>query len=105
VDMTFTLPGDARVEAHFGGFTLTTDQPPDATPFMLFLACCFWRRLARARRTTCRRSAGSEAFHWMALASFNAARLARRGLSSGLRFRHLERPPHITIETVTLTPA
>ena len=41
MDMTFTLPGGARVEAHAGPFTIVTDQPPDAsapTPFMLFLA-------------------------------------------------------------------
>ena len=41
MDMTFTLPGGARVEGHAGPFTIATDQPPDATaptPFTLFLA-------------------------------------------------------------------
>ena len=41
MDMTFTFPGGARVDAQVGPFTIATDQPPDATaptPFMLFLA-------------------------------------------------------------------
>jgi putative redox protein len=41
MEMTFTLPGGSRVDAHVGPFTIHTDQPPDATapsPFALFLA-------------------------------------------------------------------
>jgi putative redox protein len=40
MDMTFTFPGGARVDGRAGLFTISTDQPPDATaptPFMLFL--------------------------------------------------------------------
>ena len=41
MEMTFTFPGGARVDGHFGNFTVRTDQPPNAsapTPFSLFLA-------------------------------------------------------------------
>lgn len=41
MEMTFTLPGGSRVDAHVGPFTIATDQPPDGvapTPFALFLA-------------------------------------------------------------------
>lgn len=41
MDITFTLPGGARVEGQAGPFTITTDQPPAVTaptPFTLFLA-------------------------------------------------------------------
>ena len=41
MDMTFTLPGGARVDGRAGPFTIHTDQPPDSTapsPFTLFLA-------------------------------------------------------------------
>lgn len=45
MEMTIDFPGGARVDAHFGGFTVSTDQPPAGggegsapTPFSLFLA-------------------------------------------------------------------
>jgi len=45
VEMTITLPGGARVDAHTGDYTIRTDQPPQAggegsapAPFTLFLA-------------------------------------------------------------------
>src|SRR5512143_1035483 len=45
MEMTIDFPGGARVDAHFGGFTVATDQPPAGggegsapTPFSLFLA-------------------------------------------------------------------
>lgn len=41
MDMTIDFPGGSRVNAHFGGLTVATDQPPDKaapTPFELFLA-------------------------------------------------------------------
>ncbi|OQY93006.1 MAG: osmotically inducible protein OsmC [Anaerolineae bacterium UTCFX2] len=41
MEMTIDFPGGARVDAHFGGFTVQTDQPPAAaapTPFATFLA-------------------------------------------------------------------
>jgi putative redox protein len=45
MDMTITFPGGARVDAQFGAFTISTDQPPQAggegsapPPFALFLA-------------------------------------------------------------------
>jgi ribosomal protein S12 methylthiotransferase accessory factor len=40
-DMTFTLPGGARVDAQIRPFTIHTDQPPGGSapaPFALFLA-------------------------------------------------------------------
>lgn len=44
-EMIIDFPGGARVDAHFGGFTVETDQPPMGggessapTPFSLFLA-------------------------------------------------------------------
>ena len=39
--MIINFPGNARVDAHFGSFTIKTDQPPVAsapTPFNTFLA-------------------------------------------------------------------
>jgi putative redox protein len=40
VEMIIDFPGGSRVDAHFKGFTVPTDQPPSAsapTPFDLFL--------------------------------------------------------------------
>jgi len=41
MEMIIDFPGGARVDAHFDGFTVQTDQPPAAsapTPFATFLA-------------------------------------------------------------------
>lgn len=41
MEMTIDFPGGSKVDAHFGGFTVQTDQPPDSsapTPFATFLA-------------------------------------------------------------------
>jgi putative redox protein len=41
MEMTVDFPGGSRVDAHFGGFTVATDQPPEAsapTPFAMFLS-------------------------------------------------------------------
>ena len=45
MEMLIDFPGGARVDAHFGGFTVATDQPPQGggmgefpTPFMMFLS-------------------------------------------------------------------
>jgi putative redox protein len=45
MEMVIEFPGGARVEAHFGPFTVTTDQPPQGggqgsapTPFDVFLS-------------------------------------------------------------------
>jgi ribosomal protein S12 methylthiotransferase accessory factor len=41
MEMIIDFPGGSRVDAHFGIFTLKTDQPPEAsapTPFETFLA-------------------------------------------------------------------
>ena len=41
MEMLIDFPGGARVDAHFGPFTVSTDQPPAATaptPFATFLA-------------------------------------------------------------------
>jgi putative redox protein len=41
MEMLIDFPGGARVDAHFGSFTVRTDQPPEAsapTPFATFLA-------------------------------------------------------------------
>jgi putative redox protein len=41
MEMMIDFPGGARVDAHFGPFTVKTDQPPAAsapTPFATFLA-------------------------------------------------------------------
>ena len=41
MEMLIDFPGGSRVDAHFGNFTVSTDQPPAAsapTPFALFLA-------------------------------------------------------------------
>jgi putative redox protein len=41
MEMIIDFPGEARVDAHFGSFTVSTDQPPVASapsPFEVFLA-------------------------------------------------------------------
>lgn len=41
MEMIIDFPGEARVDAHFGAFTVKTDQPPSAsapTPFEMFLS-------------------------------------------------------------------
>ena len=41
MEMMIDFPGGSRVDAHFGPFTIHTDQPPEAsapTPFSTFLA-------------------------------------------------------------------
>lgn len=41
MEMVIDFPGGSRVDAHFGPFTVKTDQPPtaiDPTPFATFLA-------------------------------------------------------------------
>ena len=41
MEMIIDFPGNARVDAHFGSFTVATDQPPEATapsPFEVFLS-------------------------------------------------------------------
>ncbi len=41
MEMIIDFPGESRVDAHFGNFTVSTDQPPVAsapTPFALFLS-------------------------------------------------------------------
>jgi putative redox protein len=41
MEMIIDFPGGSRVDAHFGNFTVATDQPPVAsapTPFAVFLA-------------------------------------------------------------------
>jgi ribosomal protein S12 methylthiotransferase accessory factor len=41
MEMIIDFPGGSRVDAHFGGFTVATDQPPAAsapTPFAVFLS-------------------------------------------------------------------
>ena len=41
MEMMIDFPGGSRVDAHFGNFTVATDQPPSAsapTPFAVFLS-------------------------------------------------------------------
>jgi putative redox protein len=41
MEMMIDFPGGSRVDAHFGAFTVATDQPPAATapsPFEIFLS-------------------------------------------------------------------
>jgi ribosomal protein S12 methylthiotransferase accessory factor len=41
MEMTIDFPGASKVDAHFGPFTVQTDQPPEASapaPFDLFLS-------------------------------------------------------------------
>jgi ribosomal protein S12 methylthiotransferase accessory factor len=41
MEMIIDFPGGSRVDAHFGNFTVATDQPPAAsapTPFAVFLS-------------------------------------------------------------------
>ena len=44
MEMIIDFPGGSRVDAHFGPYTVATDQPPVGsapTPFAVFLASVF----------------------------------------------------------------
>ena len=129
MDMTFTLPGAARVDAQFAGFTLTTDQPPNATaptPFMLFLAsigaCAAYYVQAFCRqraipvdgiRVLQHTQAGPTGFvERISLSIELPPEFPERYRSAVIRAadqcsvkKHLEHPPDISIETVMLAPA
>ena len=75
MDMIIDFPGGAKVSAHFGSFTVSTDQPRR-------LAARVWRQpplkysslpLEHAPDFTSRAFAGNAAFQRMASISFNAA--------------------------------
>jgi ribosomal protein S12 methylthiotransferase accessory factor len=129
MDMTFTFPGGAQVEAQVGGFSVTTDQPPDAvapTPFMLFLAsigaCAAYYVQAFCRQRDIPVDGIRVLQHSEAGPSGRVERIdlsielppefPERYRSAVIRSaeqcsvkKHLEHPPQITIETVILTPA
>jgi putative redox protein len=128
MDMTFSFPGGARIEAHFGSFTIATDQPPESsapTPFMLFLAsigtCAAFYVQAFCRQ----RGIPVEGIRVLQHSEPGPTGLVERialtvELPPGFpeRYRsavirsaeqcsvkkHLERPPRIDIEAVILVP-
>ncbi len=62
IDVDF--PGGARVAAHFGQFTVHTDQPTDdgGDGSLHLRLSYFWQPLLPAPVTMCNVSVGSEAF-------------------------------------------
>jgi ribosomal protein S12 methylthiotransferase accessory factor len=127
MDIAFTFPGGARVDGHVGSFTISTDQPPLSsapTPFTLFLvsigACVAFYVQAFCRQ----RDIPIEGIRVLQLSEPAVNGLVPRiTLSIELppefpeRYRsavirsaeqctvkkHLEHPPAIAIEAVTLT--
>lgn len=126
MDMTFTFPGGARVDGRAGPFTISTDQPPDATaptPFMLFLASigacaafyvqafCRQREISVAGiRVLQHNEAGVNGLVTRITLSIELPpEFPERYRSAVIRSaeqcsvkKHLEHPPDITIEAVML---
>jgi ribosomal protein S12 methylthiotransferase accessory factor len=129
MDMTFTFPGGARVDGHVGPFTIRTDQPPDATaptPFTLFLAsigaCVAFYVQAFCRQRDIpvdgirvmqyNEPAANGLVPRITLSIELPPEFPERYRSAVIRSaeqctvkKHLEHPPEIAIEVVTLTPA
>jgi ribosomal protein S12 methylthiotransferase accessory factor len=129
MDMTFTLPGGSRVDGRLGPFTISTDQPPEAsapTPFMLFLASIGACAAFYVQAFCEKRGIPFDGIRVVQHNEAGPAGLVRRvHLSVELppefpeRYRdavirsaeqctvkkHLEHPPEIDIEALVLTPS
>ncbi len=133
-EMVIDFPGGARVDAHFGPYTIKTDQPPAGggagsapAPFSLFLASlgtcagiyvlgfCRSRNLPTEGIRLVQRMQADPATHmvsrvWLEIhlpAGFPERykdALIRSAEQCAVK-KHLERPPAITVSTVMETAA
>ena len=131
-EMIIDFPGGARVDAHFGGFTIMTDQPPMGggegsapTPFSLFLASlgtcagiyvlgfCRQRNLPTAGMRLVQNVERDPATHMVTNVSLEIhlspefpekykSALIRSAEQCAVK-KHLERPPVLTVTTMVDT--
>jgi ribosomal protein S12 methylthiotransferase accessory factor len=130
MEMLIDFPGGSRVDAHFGGFTVNTDQPPASSapsPFEMFLASigtcagiyvlgfCQQRGLPTTDIRIVERVAHSQLTHMVEKIDLEIqvpATFPEKYRESLIRSaelcavkKHLEKPPRFDISTVVVAPA
>ena len=127
--MLIDFPGGSRVDAHFGGFTVNTDQPPASSapsPFEMFLASigtcagiyvlgfCQQRGLPTTDIRIVERVAHSQLTHMVEKIDLEIqvpATFPEKYRESLIRSaelcavkKHLENPPRFNISTIVVAP-
>ena len=130
MEMLIDFPGGSRVDAHFGDFTVNTDQPPAASapsPFEVFLASigtcagiyvlgfCQQRGLPTTDIRIVERVAHSQLTHMVEKIDLEIqvpATFPEKYRESLIRSaelcavkKHLENPPRFNISTTVVAPA
>ena len=130
MEMLIDFPGGSRVDAHFGGFTVNTDQPPASSapsPFEMFLASigtcagiyvlgfCQQRGLPTTDIRIVERVAHSQLTHMVEKIDLEIqvpATFPEKYRESLIRSaelcavkKHLENPPRFNISTTVVAPA
>ena len=130
MEMLIDFPGGSRVDAHFGDFTVNTDQPPAASapsPFEVFLASigtcagiyvlgfCQQRGLPTTDIRIVERVIHSQLTHMVEKIDLEIqvpATFPEKYRESLIRSaelcavkKHLEKPPRFDISTVVVAPA
>ena len=130
MEMLIDFPGGSRVDAHFGGFTVNTDQPPASSapsPFEMFLASigtcagiyvlgfCQQRGLPTTDIRIVERVIQSQLTHMVEKIDLEIqvpATFPEKYRESLIRSaelcavkKHLEKPPRFDISTVVVAPA
>ena len=129
MEMLIDFPGGSRVDAHFGGFTVNTDQPPASSapsPFEMFLASigtcagiyvlgfCQQRGLPTTDIRIVERVAHSQLTHMVEKIDLEIqvpATFPEKYRESLIRSaelcavkKHLENPPRFNISTMVIAP-
>ena len=129
MEMLIDFPGGSRVDAHFGDFTVNTDQPPAASapsPFEVFLASigtcagiyvlgfCQQRGLPTTDIRIVERVAHSQLTHMVEKIDLEIqvpATFPEKYRESLIRSaelcavkKHLENPPRFNISTMVIAP-
>ena len=129
MEMLIDFPGGSRVDAHFGDFTVNTDQPPAASapsPFEVFLASigtcagiyvlgfCQQRGLPTTDIRIVERVAHSQLTHMVEKIDLEIqvpATFPEKYRESLIRSaelcavkKHLENPPRFNISTIVVAP-
>jgi ribosomal protein S12 methylthiotransferase accessory factor len=129
MEMLIDFPGGSRVDAHFGGFTVNTDQPPASSapsPFEMFLASigtcagiyvlgfCQQRGLPTTDIRIVERVAHSQLTHMVEKIDLEIqvpATFPEKYRESLIRSaelcavkKHLENPPRFNISTIVVAP-
>jgi len=129
MEILIDFPGGSRVDAHFGGFTVNTDQPPASSapsPFEMFLASigtcagiyvlgfCQQRGLPTTDIRIVERVAHSQLTHMVEKIDLEIqvpATFPEKYRESLIRSaelcavkKHLENPPRFNISTIVVAP-